>query len=186
MTQRSTKKPPMKSSDEANKKQLKLAKAQGEAMQRAIKEMTQEEAQGAQQRAGDYVIGYAVEEAEGMYMLQDGKLQWHEPQQENLHVEVVVTDGADERFVPGLTVYATLLDDQDREVGTHQQPFIWHPWLYHYGRNWEVPGDGTYTLRVRVEVPDFHRHDKTNGKRYAEPVEVEFKGVTVKTGQKKS
>ncbi|MCL4302561.1 MAG: iron transporter [Anaerolineae bacterium] len=96
----------------------------------------------------------------------------------------MVRDAADGRFIPGLTVYATLLDSAGREIGTHQQPFLWHPWLYHYGRNWHVPGDGQYTLRVRVEAPDFMRHDKINGQRFATPVTVEFDGVKIETGQK--
>lgn len=62
--------------------------------------------------------------------------------------------------------------------------FLWHPWLYHYGRNWTVPRDGTYGLRVRIEPPDFPRHDKENGLRYREPVEVVFDGVHIETGQK--
>ena len=178
--------PPMRSSEEATQEQLKLAKAQGEAMQQALEHMIQKEADdGAEKRAGDYLVGYAVEEAEGMYHLHAGELQWHEPEEENVHVEVSVRDGADGRFVPGLTVYATLIDRAGRKVGTHQQPFLWHPWLYHYGRNWRVPGDGEYTLQVHIEPPTFHRHDKINGKRYVEPVEVEFTGVKIKTGQKK-
>ena len=121
-----------------------------------------------------------------MYELRDGRLEWQDPQSENLHVEVAVRDRADGRFVPGLTVHATLIDAAGREVGTHRQPFLWHPWLYHYGRNWEVPGDGSYRLRVRIEPPEFARHDKINGRRYAEPVEVEFPNVRVETGRKLS
>ena len=49
-----------------------------------------------------------------------------------------------------------------------------------------MPGDGVYSLRVRVEAPDFPRHDKINGKLYAEPANVTFDSVTIKTGQKKS
>lgn len=45
-------------------------------------------------------------------------------------------------------------------------------------------GDGEYTLRVRIEAPDFGRHDRKNGRRYAEEVETEFSGVKIKTGQK--
>lgn len=179
-------KPPMKPSDEANEKQLKLARDQGEAFERTVKEMTQEEAHGDQQTADDYIIGYAVEDAEGMYHPKDGNLVWHNPTDENAHLEIVVQDARDKRFIPGLEVQATLIDESGREIGTHRQPFLWHPWLYHYGRNWKLPGDGEYTLRVRVEAPDFMRHDKTNGKRYAKPVEVEFQGVRIKTGQKKS
>ncbi|MGH2350517.1 MAG: iron transporter [Chloroflexota bacterium] len=178
--------PPQRASDEANEGQLRLARAQGEAFQMAVQNMITAEARGAAQRAGDYLVGYAVEQAEGMYHLEDGELRWHDPTEENVHVEVVVQDGADGRFVPSLTVYATLLDGTGQEIGTHQQPFIWHPWLYHYGRNWRVPRDGEYTLRVRIEAPDFMRHDKANGRRFATPVEVEFAGVKLETGQKLS
>lgn len=178
--------PPMQPSDEATEEQLRLATNQGIAMQRALDHMTQQEAHGEEKRAGDYLVGYAVEQAEGMYMLRDGRLEWQEPDNENAHVEVSARDASDGRFIPNLTVYATLIDGAGNEIGTHQQPFIWHPWLYHYGRNWQVPGDGEYTLRVRVEVPDFPRHDKVNGRRFAQPVEVEFPGVKIETGQKKS
>jgi uncharacterized protein involved in high-affinity Fe2+ transport len=55
--------------------------------------------------------------------------------------------------------------------------------IYHYGRNWRVPGDGRYRLRVRVDPPQFPRHDRINGRRFAEPVEVQFDDVEVRTGQ---
>ncbi len=173
-------------SDEANKQQIVLAKAQGEAFQRALDNMTQKTAHGTERRVGDYLIGYAVEDAEGLYHLRGGTLEWVEPQDENAHIEVVVRNAIDGRFIPNLTVYATLIDSTGNQVGTHEQPFLWHPWLYHYGRNWRVPGDGVYALRVRVEVPAFPRHDKVNGKLYAEPAEVMFDSVTIKTGQKKA
>lgn len=94
--------PPMDpSSDEASEAQLRLAREQGDAYGRALQMMTEEIAQdGGEQRAGDYRIGYAVEKAEGMYELVDGEVQWREPGEENLHVEVAVRDAADGRFVP--------------------------------------------------------------------------------------
>lgn len=175
--------PPTQPSDEATQKQLTLAKKEGDAYGESLKVMTQEVARGEERPAGDYLVGYAVEEAEGMYHLINGKLEWMEPQDENAHIEVAVRDGADGRFIPQLTVYATLIANDGTGVGTHQQPFLWHPGLYHYGRNWRVPGDGEYTLRVRIEAPEFHRHDRINGKRYAEPVEVEFRNVEIQTGK---
>jgi hypothetical protein len=175
----------MRPSEEANEEQLRLAGEQGDTLQKAVENMTREEAHdGGQKQAGDYLIDYAVEEAEGLYYLRDGCLEWEEPEEENVHVEVAVRDASDRRFIPALEVYATLVDQGGEEVGTHRQPFLWHPWLYHYGRNWKVPGDGEYTLRVRIEAPEFPRHDKENGRRFAEPVEVEFQGVKIKTGQK--
>jgi len=176
---------PLKPSDEGDRRGLELARAQGDAYRRTLEHMSRDIAQrGAVQLAGDYAVGYAVEQAEGLYRMRDGGLVWEEPEEgENLHVEVVVMDGADGRFLPGLEVTATVLDEQGREIGTHRQPFLWHPYLFHYGRNWALPDQDEYTLRVRVEPPGYPRHDRVNGRRYAEPVEVEFTGVRVRTGK---
>lgn len=176
----------MQVSNEAERQQLDLAREQGDAFETALREMAEGVAHdGRTQSAGDYIVGYAVESAEGLYQMKNGELKWQEPTDENVHVEVVVQDGADRRFVPGLTIHATLIDPDGNEVGTYQQPFLWHPWLYHYGRNWHVSKDGEYTLRVHIEAPDFGRHDNKNGKRFAEDVTVEFSGVNIQTGQKK-
>ncbi len=99
-------------------------------------------------------------------------------------MEVAVRDAADGRFIPGLEVTVTLRDQAERELGTAIQPFLWHPWLYHYGRNWQVPREGTYTVRVHIEPPTFHRHDHENGLRYTEPVDVDF-DVEIQPGQKR-
>lgn len=172
------------SSDEADEQQLAAARAQGEAYGKAVELMTGTVAQtGRSMRQGDYEVGLAIEEAEGMYELVDGELVWRDPDDENLHVEIVVRDAADGRFVPGLDVTVTLVDADGSEIGTHQMPMLWHPMLYHYGRNWTVPGDGAYTFRIHVEPATFMRHDKINGQRYASAVDVEFTGVEVETGQ---
>jgi uncharacterized protein involved in high-affinity Fe2+ transport len=181
-----TRKPPMRRSEESDAKQLELARAQGDALQQAVDAMDEESDSGVLvQRAGDYEIAIAVEEAEGMWVREGGEPEWHDPEDENCHVEVCVRDGADGRFVPGLEVGVTLIDPDGNEVGTHVQPFLWHPWLYHYGRNWTVPEEGEYRVRVRVEPPTFMRHDHENGRRYLEPVEVEFEGVPVEPGRKR-
>ncbi|NJL95302.1 MAG: hypothetical protein HC915_17070 [Anaerolineae bacterium] len=176
----------MTPSDEATREQLELARQQGQALEAALRVMIQDEAHGAERQVGDYRVGYAVEHAEGMYRLMAGELVWFEPQDENAHIEISVRDAADGRFIPGLNVRLTLLDENEQSVGTHEQPFLWHPWLYHYGRNWVLPGSGTYTLRVHIEAPEFGRHDKHNGQRYAESVDIAFPGVFIETGQKKS
>lgn len=177
--------PPMNpGTDEADERQLALARRQGEAYMAAVRHMAGEVAQtGGTERVGDVVVGYAVEEAEGMYALVDGDLEWREPADENLHVEIVVMDAADHRFVPCLEVEVTLVDENGAEVGTHTQPMLWHPMLLHYGRNWKVPGDGSYTIRARIAPASFPRHDEVNGRRFAAPVEVEFSEVAVTTGQ---
>jgi hypothetical protein len=104
--------PPMDpNTSEATARQLELAREQGDAYGRALEHMTTEVAHdGGEQGAGHYRIGYAVEEAEGMYEWTDGELVWRDPDGENLHVEVAVRDAADGRFVPGVRVFATLID----------------------------------------------------------------------------
>lgn len=96
--------PPTQPSDEATQEQLKLAKKEGDAYGESLKMMTEQVARGEERPAGDYLVGYAVEEAEGMYHLINGELQWEEPQDENAHIEVAVRDGADGRFIPQLTI----------------------------------------------------------------------------------
>lgn len=180
--------PPMPThSREASTAQLDLAWAQGEAYGRALALMTNAVAEdGGEQQAGDYLIGYVVEEAEGMYDWVDGRLEWHEPGDENVHLEITVRDASDGRFVPGVRVLATLIDADGEEVGMHEQPLLWHPMIYHYGRNWMVPRDGDYVLRVRVDPPRFARHDAVNGRRFVEPVEVEFSSVRVQSDREVS
>ena len=178
-------KPPMDpTSSEADAKQLDHARRQGDAYRKALEHMVGEVADdGGLTQAGEYLVGYAVEEAEGMYAWEDGELRWQDPGDENLHVEIAVMDASDGRFVPALTVHGTLVDPDGNEVGTHEHALLWHPMIYHYGRNWEVPADGVYTLKVRIEPPPFMRHDEINGKRFASEVEVEFSGVKVQRGQ---
>jgi hypothetical protein len=66
---------------------LQLARQQGHAYQQALEYMTSQVAHGSKKPAGDYIVGYAVEEAEGMYHLQGGQLQWEEPSNANAHAE---------------------------------------------------------------------------------------------------
>src|SRR5215208_5467832 len=81
--------PPMDpDTSEATQRQLELAREQGEAYGRALEHMTGEVAHdGGEQEAGHFLVGYAVEEAEGMYEWTDGRLAWRDPaEDENLHL----------------------------------------------------------------------------------------------------
>lgn len=177
--------PPEKPSDEADRHQIAMAKKEGAAYNESLKYMAYEVADaGGQKHAGDYIVAYAQERAEGMYILKgEGKLEWMEPGDENCHLEISVSDAGDHRFVPYLTITATLTPKSGKAVGPFEIPFIWHPGLYHYGRNIKVPGDGDYRLDVVIKPPQFMRHDKINGKRYAKTVEVVFDKVSIKTGK---
>jgi len=178
-------KPPMDpDTSEASRQQLELAKKQGEAYGAALQYMVSSVADGGgEQEAGPYTVGYAVEKAEGMYMWRDGGLEWMDPGDTDQHVEIAVRDASDGRFVPAVKVFVTLTAPDGSEVGTHEQPLLWHPMIYHYGRNWKLPADGDYTLTVRIEPPTFMRHDEVNGKRFTEVVETTFEGVTVARGK---
>jgi Fe2+ transport protein len=169
-------------SDEGDARGLALGRVQGEAFGRTLKHMLEDVADGGREIAsGDYLIAYAVEKAEGMYAPKDGGFEWQAPTDENIHIEIAVRDRADGRLIPGLDVFVTVIDEDGKEVGTHRQPLLWHPYLYHYGRNWRVPGDGIYSLRVRFAAPQFHRHDKKNGNRLSKGADVMFEDVELKT-----
>lgn len=173
-------------SDESSITEIGLAKVEGAAYGAAVEYLTRMEASDfGETTAGDYIIAYSFEDAEGMYHAHKGKLEWRNPSEENCHMEIVVRNAADGRFIPCLSVKATLSERGGPVIGTHEIPFLWHPWIYHYGRNWTVPHDGDYHLKVHVDAPTFSRHDKRNGDRFREPVDVEF-DVKIKTGRKLS
>jgi hypothetical protein len=171
-------------SDEGDERGLELGRAEGEAFGRVLKHMLEDVADGGREIAsGDYLIAYAAEKAEGMYVPKNGGFEWQEPKGENIHIEVAVRDRADGRLIPGLDIDVTVIDGNGKEIGTHRHPLLWHPYLYHYGRNWALPGDGVYSLRVRFPAPQFHRHDKVNGNRFSKGADVTFGNVELKTGK---
>lgn len=170
-------------SSEADPRQLELAEEQGKAYRAALEHMVNEVADsGGMAHVGDYLVGYAIEEAEGMYMWDKGELAWRNPQGENAHIEVTLCDAADGRFIPGLAVTGTLISKEGETVGPFELPLLWHPMLYHYGADVTVPADGEYTLRVHADPPAFSRHDELNGLRFQEPVDVEFGSVEIERG----
>jgi uncharacterized protein involved in high-affinity Fe2+ transport len=174
----------MEPSEEVDEKQLQLAREAGDVYLEAVEYMLSEVAEtGAKTEANQYVVGIAQEKAEGMYHMEENRFKWKEPDEENCHLEVVVADADDGRFLPHLNVEATIEHEDGTQIGPAGIPFVWHPGLYHYGRNFETPGDGTYTVTVDVEPASFPRHDETNGDRYTEPVSVEFEDVEFTTGQ---
>lgn len=180
-----TRVPPEKPSDEADRHQIAMAKREAAAYHASLKYMAEEVADaGGLARARDYIVAFAQERAEGMYMPDDdGTLEWMEPDDESCHLEISVSDAGDQRFIPYLKIAATLTPRARKAVGPFEVPFVWHPGLYHYGKNIKVPGDGIYKLDIVIEPPPFMRHDKVNGKRYAKTVEVAFDTITIKTAK---
>ena len=64
---------------------------------------------GGERAAGPYLVGYS--------------LKWREPVEENLHVEIAVSDRADGRFVPALDVTVTP-STRAASWEPHQQPML--------------------------------------------------------------
>jgi alkyl sulfatase BDS1-like metallo-beta-lactamase superfamily hydrolase len=153
----------------------KLRKDQGEAYQRALDYMAVETA-SAQVEADDYIITLACEEAEGMYhVMENGELEWRvPPAEENQHVEVAVQSKLDKRFMGGLDITCKLFDSDGKLIGEKVQPYIWHPFLDHYGVNWVIPGEGDYTAEVTIKRPTFCRHDEFIGKLFQNDVTVKL------------
>jgi hypothetical protein len=167
--------------DEQSQREMHLARAQGDAYVGALEYLASTLALDAGEgRGGDYWIGYFVEAAHGAYEWVGGELVWQEPADETLRVAVSVRDAGDGRFVPTARVFVTLIDPSGREDGPHEQPLLWDPMIYRYGRNWTVLSDGEYQLRVRVDPPLFARNDRVNGNRFTAPAEIEFAPVTIR------
>ncbi|WP_423818433.1 hypothetical protein V5739_12500 [Salinimicrobium sp. TIG7-5_MAKvit] len=71
----------------------------------------------AEKEVDDYIISLASEEAEGTYQLQDGKLKWNTPEEGfNTHLEIVVRDKHDKRFIPGLKIRGKYLMTRERKL----------------------------------------------------------------------
>jgi hypothetical protein len=129
--------------------------------------------------SGDYEISYRVEPAKGLYEFSAGKLEWKEPSEENLHLDVLVHDASDGRFIPGLHIVATLLDSKGGQAASNHLPFVWHPDENHYGSNMKVPKSGEYLLQVHIFPATFVRADKERGKRFVADVHVSFENVRI-------
>ncbi len=172
-------------SEEVDERHLELARHEGEAYLRSARHMIEEVANtGAMTEVGDYVVGFAQEKAEGMYHMRDGDLHWEDPaEDENCHLEVVVAETETGRFVPYLSPRVTITDEAGSSIGPMDVPFVWHPGLFHYGQNLQLPGDGTYDIEIDLDPPAFPRHDEQNGERFDEPIEAHFQNVEIETGR---
>jgi hypothetical protein len=139
---------------------------------------------------GEYLVTIAIERAEA-YWVSHGEKLWYDVRvaqsaETNAHVEVGVRDALTGRFLPGLAVRATVVDGAGRAVGTHEQPFMWHPWIHHYGRNWRVPGSGRYTVRMHADAPPFRQwaFAPVGLPRFGGAVDAEVAHLKIRTGQK--
>lgn len=174
---------------EAMEQQQEIAELPGDAYAHTLKDMFKQATDGKDVTAGDYFVAYAVEYAEGWWLYKGDKFRYAAENdvsgKTNSHVEVAVCDAKTKRFMHELDVTATVSDAQGNKVGSMNEPFMWHPWLYHYGENWRMPSAGKhYKLHVHFEPPAYRRYGKTYGKQFTQPGDIDFKDVVIKTGQK--
>lgn len=166
-----------------------LAKLEGAALERPLVEMfSSVGVNGTQTRVGDYLAVVAIERAEGYWIPQGNDIKYtirvSQSAETNAHVEVGVRDALTGRFLPGLNVRATVLDRSGHEIGTKSQPFMWHPWIHHYGENWRVPSTGRYNVRAHADVPPYRRYSRSMANLFLTPVDVEIPNLRFVTGQK--
>lgn len=186
----------------AEERETTLAAAQGDAYHQTTLAMYAQANDGKDKPLGEYHVGYAIEYAEAYWHFPEdghggqtaranqppGKLRYASrvegSGEHNAHVEVAVLEERTGRFLPGLHVVGTVTDAQGHALGTQDIPFMWHPWLYHYGENWRVTGNGTYRLHVRAEAPPYRRYGRETGRALASALDTDFDDVKMLAGQK--
>jgi uncharacterized protein involved in high-affinity Fe2+ transport len=132
-----------------------------------------------------YIISIALKDADGMYWPDsDTTLTWLKPSEAmNKHLEIAVQDAADGRFVPGLRLRASVTSTGGDIMYEDDLPFLWHPFLWHYGSNFHLDGAGKYNFEVTIMQPQFGRHDQTEGRRYQHDTIVNFDKVQLRPGR---
>ena len=173
--------------DGLSQEEMALRRRQGDAVLETLEYVLRQKG-GERKLVGDFLIAWYAEGAEGHWepgqqlfgRIRAGALNWTTPTEENQHIEVVVCDAEDGRFLPGLEVEVSLTDQEGREVGSKKHQFFWSPLLHHYGANWQIPREGAYTLRVKVAPPSFPRHHRRLGNRYQLGAEVIFTNVQLR------
>ncbi|MHB1416735.1 MAG: iron transporter [Chloroflexota bacterium] len=183
--------PLIETTGEATSEQLELAKLQGLAFGAALQAMKRKTGILETKQVDGYEISVTARQAGGLWHLNEGllgvgqeRLEWKQASGSNAYIMVIVRDRVDGRFVPGLHVQVTVRTAEGIEVGSLHQDYVWHPWLYHYGRNWKLPGDGTYRINIKMDCAKFRRLDRANGRRYNQPVDLDF-FLSIITGVKR-
>jgi Fe2+ transport protein len=132
---------------------------------------------------GDYLlqgyrVAYTLTRAEGWWELAaEGKLAWHEPPPNSVHLRVFVLDARDGRLLNGLTVLATLTDPRGNESPV-PVAFGWYPLVNAYGGNVALSGDGSYRLRVSIVAAPARSTGSSSGEAPSSEVAVQMTGVS--------
>ena len=105
-----------------NKEKIELAENQGKALNAAADYMKGMDTY-VEKEVDDYIITVVSEEAEGTYQFKNGELQWHVPPENfNTHMEILVRDKHDKRFLPGLKITGKVLTK--KEILSRRRNFL--------------------------------------------------------------
>ena len=129
---------------------------------------------------GPYLIAYIVERARWFQYLENDQEVNEEPKNENAFIGIAVHDVSDFHFVKDLKMSVTVTDEKGDLIGKQQHFYHPRPGLHNYGRNWILPGDGHYTIRVEIDPPDPKNGEVPLEKRSR--VVVYFQNVMIHTG----
>ena len=107
------------------KKQEELAKKQGDALI-ASYNLHMEELVHTVKKKDDYIVTLAFGSSSGMYKMQSDKtLDWESPDAFGImHMEVVIQDRDDRRFIPNLNVSVRMYDNEHGLVTESEAPFM--------------------------------------------------------------
>lgn len=145
----------------------------------AKKEISSE---GGEQNAGEYKIGYIVEEAEGWWEGDPSALKWRNPAPgETTHLEILPFDPKNGLLIPGMQISLSVLDNSGKEVDKKPLNFYYSE-FYHYANNFNIPQSGKYILKAELTPPAFPRHgsESGEGKVFTKPATVQFENVDIK------
>lgn len=138
---------------------------------------------GGSSESGEWTVSYIVEQAEPWFVARGDEQHFRAPEPgETHHIEIIPTETATGRIVPEVPVTLQVLD-ADGEVVDEKPLHFLHSAFFHYANNFEVPEEGSYTLRATLGVPAFARHGE-EGERpaLAEGAEVVFEDVELTRG----
>lgn len=163
-------------SNEATKKQLALARAEGDSVDRCISWLVHSSGSyGGTQKAGEYKVSWMLSPPEGWYTYNRYHTEWVPPSlQANAHLWVFVQDGADGRIVPPLSINAEIKTADGKPVLKTALPYAWMPLVNGYGNNIQLPVSGNYILVINIDPPAFHRHDPYNGDRFTDETHLQI------------
>ncbi len=170
----------MSSRQTKEKRQEELAKKLGDSLVNALNAAIEDRVHTSK-RTGDYIVTVAVELADGKYERQsNGELDWETPEQYGtMHVSVFIQDRDFKQFVPYLEVSTRTYDKTGKVVNESVAPFIWNPYVYHYGYDTMFLEDGEYYIEVTIKSPKFDAEHFGHGKRYTDDVVVRMSALEI-------